>query len=96
MEIHRKHFPSIIPDNEEMYLSMLSGVVESIDELSILQITKLRDSYLFRLSPSIPSYNNSLIEELLKFHNLFRIHLDLSKSMKTSGVLSFRIHINSD
>jgi len=96
MEVHRKHFPSLIPDNEEMYISMLSGVLESVDELSILQITRLRDSYLFRLSPSIPSYNNALIEELLKFHNLFKIHLDMSKSIKTSGVLTFQIHLNSD
>lgn len=96
MEVHRKHFPSIIPDNEEMYISMLSGVIESVDELSFLQITRLRDSYQFRLSPSIPSYNDPLIEELLKFHNLFKIHLDLSKSIKSSGVLSFRIHLKSD
>lgn len=93
MEVNRKHFPSILPDNEENYLSMLTGVIESVDELSMLQITKLKDSYQFRLSPSTPQYNNPLIEELLKFHNMFKIHIDMSKSIKTSGVLSFQIHV---
>lgn len=94
MEIKRKYFPDILPDNEENYFSMLIGVIESVDELSILQITKLRNSYQFRLSPSLPKYNNMLIEELLKLHNMFGIRLDMSKSIKTSGVLSFQIHYN--
>jgi hypothetical protein len=91
MLVVRKHFPELIPDNEELYLRMLSGVIESVDELSSLEISKLRDGYQFRLSPSIPSYSNSLIEELLKLNNLFGIRLDLSKSIKASGNVSFKI-----
>lgn len=93
MLIHRKHFPQILPDNEETYLSMLIGVLESVDELSSLQVTRLPYGYLFRLSPSIPMYNDSIIEELLKFHNLLNIRLDLSKSIKSSGTLSFKIEM---
>jgi hypothetical protein len=70
---------------------MLCGVIESIDELSSLQITKMADGYHFRLSPSVPVYNDPLIEELLKFHNMFKIHLELSKSIKSTGTLSFKI-----
>lgn len=93
MIINIKHFNDILSDNELHYFNLLSGVIESVDELSMLQITKLKDSYQFRLSPSIPQYNNLLIEELLKFHNMFKIHIDMSKSIKTSGVLSFQIHV---
>lgn len=91
MKVNRKHFPSLLPDNEEIYLSMLIGVVEAVDELSMLQITKLRDGYLFRLSPSIPGYNDLLIEEILKFHNKLHMRLNMSKSIKSSGVLSFKM-----
>lgn len=93
MQIQRKYFPEIIPDNEEMYFAHLSGLIDSVDELAILQVSKVAEGYQFRLSPSLPKYNNLLIEELLKFHNVFNIHLDMSKSIKSSGVLSFKITI---
>jgi len=93
MIVTRKHFPTTLLDNEETYLSMLSGIIESVDELSTLQISKISDGYIFRLSPSLPRYNDSLIEEILKFNNLLGIHLDLSKSIKSSCVLTFKIVI---
>lgn len=91
MQIQRKHFPELIPDNEEVYLSYLQGICESVDEFCALQVTKISNGYQFRISPSLPKYNNLLIEEILKLHNLFNIHLDLSKSIKTSGVIVFKI-----
>ncbi len=53
------------------------------------------DSYTFRLVPSLPKYNNMLLEEILKFHNLFQIKLDLSKSIKASATISFQISLNN-
>jgi hypothetical protein len=32
-----------------------------------------------------------LLEEILKFHNLLQIHLDLSKSIKSSATIVFDI-----
>jgi hypothetical protein len=52
MVVIKKFFPDTIPDNEELYFQYLIGVIESVDELCYLQITKLSDSYHFRLSPS--------------------------------------------
>ena len=91
MVINRKYFPDVLPDNEEMYFQFLIGSLESIDELSSLQISKLRDSYHFRLSPSIPKYSKPLLEEILSVNNLLGIKLDLSKRIKTSGVIDFKI-----
>lgn len=93
MRMERKYFPPILPDNEEMYFQHLSGILDSVDELSMLQVTKLSEGYLFRLSPSLPKYNSLLIEELLKFHNVYNIRLDMSKSIKSSGVLTFKINL---
>jgi len=91
MEITRKFFPDTIPDNEETYFQLVSGMIESVDELSTLQILKLKDRYSFRLSPSHPKYNQLLLKELLKLHNLYSIHVDISKSIKTSGTINFQI-----
>lgn len=91
MEIQKKFFPKILSENEETYFASLQGVIDSVDELSSLQIVKNKNSYDFRLAPSLPKYTNMLIEEILKFHNMLNIKLDLSKSIKSSGTIVFKL-----
>lgn len=93
MEISRKFFPKVLLDNEEVYFAHLEGVINSVDELSSLQITKTSSSYDFRLAPSLPKYNDLLLEEILKLHNIFKIRLDLSKSIKSTGTIMFKIDL---
>lgn len=94
MEINTRFFPEVMPDNEVEYFTRLRGVIESVDEYSVLEITRNPHSYNFRLVPSLPKYNQMLLEELLKLHNLLHINLNLSKSIKTSGSLVFEISID--
>lgn len=96
MEVNRKHFPKVMQDNDEVFLAHLEGVVSSVDELCSLEITKLSDSYRFRIAASVPMYNNMLIEEILKFCNMFKIRVDMSKSIKTTSVISFEITLNKE
>ena len=93
MEILRKFFPSILSENEATYFAQLNGIVGSVDELCSMQITYGTESIFFRIATSHPKYNNLLIEELLKYHNMFKIRLDMSKSIKTSGTVVFKIKI---
>ena len=81
-------------DNDEVFLAHLEGVISSVDELCSLEITKSLESYRFRIACSLPKYNNMVIEEILKFCNLFHIRLDMSKSIKTSSVITFEINLN--
>ena len=94
MQIHRKHFPEVIPDNDMVYLAHLQGVIDSIDELSSMEITRTPNSYHFRIATSLPKYNNLLLEELLKLHNLFQIKMNMSKSIKSSATIVYEIEIN--
>ena len=94
MQLSTKFFPKVMQDNETAYLAHLYGIIDSVDELSTLEITKNPNSYHFRLAPSLPKYTNMLLEELLKFHNLLNIHLDLSKSIKSSATITFEINLN--
>lgn len=94
MQIHRKHFPEVIPDNDMAYLAHLQGVIDSIDELSSMEITRTPNSYHFRIATSLPKYNNLLLEELLKLHNLFQIKMNMSKSIKSSATIVYEIEIN--
>ena len=93
MEINRKHFPKVMQDNDEIFLAHLEGVISSVDELCSLEITKSLESYRFRIACSLPKSNNMVIEEILKFCNMFKIRLDMSKSIKTSSVITFEIDL---
>lgn len=93
MTVSKRFFPEVMPDNELAYFAHLEGVINSVDELSSLEITKNPNSYHFRLAPSVPKYNEMLLQELLKFHNLFGIRLLLSKSIKSSATIVFEINL---
>lgn len=95
MEINRKHFPKVMQDNDEVFLAHLEGVISSVDELCSLEITKNTNSYKFRIAASLPKYNNMLIEEILKFCNMFHIRVDMSKSIKTTSVITFEINLDN-
>jgi hypothetical protein len=93
MQINKKFFPQVMQDNEIAYFAHLEGIISSVDELSTLEITKNPNSYHFRLAPSLPMYNELLLEEILKFHNMFKIRLNLSKSIKSSATITFEINL---
>jgi len=93
MEINKKHFSKVMQDNDEIFLAHLEGVISSVDELCSLEITKNINSYIFRIATSLPKYNNMLIEEILKYCNLFHIKLDMSKSITTSSIITFKINL---
>lgn len=93
MNVVRRFFPEIMLDNDENYIQHLSAIVESSDELAEMEITKGTDSYHFRIITSHPKYNEPVLQEILKLNNLYQIHLDLSKSIKSSGTLTFNIKL---
>jgi len=95
MQINKKFFPEVMQDNEIAYFAHLEGIIDSIDELSTLEITKNPNSYHFRLAPSLPKYNEMLLQEILKFHNMFQIRLLLSKSIKSSATITFEINLEN-
>jgi hypothetical protein len=93
MTVNKRFFPQVMSDNETAYFSHLIAVVEAVDELSTLEITKNPHSYHFRLASSLPKYNEMLLEEILKLHNIFQIKLNLSKSIKSSATINFEISL---
>lgn len=93
MQLSKKYFPQVMQDNEMAYFAHLEGIIDSVDELAIVEITKQPKSYHFRIAASVPRYNEMLLEELLKFHNMLQIKLSLSKSIKSSATIVFDIEL---
>ena len=87
-----KDFPAIIPDNDNAYLQFLLGIVDSIDELASLEVRKAPTHLNFRIAPSMPIYSESLLQEILKMHNMFGFKLELGKSIKASGSITFNLN----
>jgi hypothetical protein len=94
MYIVKKYFPEVMGDNEVAYFNHLFGVIESVDELCSMEITKKPTAYHFRIATSVPKYNEMLLQEILKLNNLFNIRLNMSKSMKSSATIVFDIELN--
>lgn len=92
MKVYRKSV-GIIPDNEERYFSMLTGIVESVDEFSTMIIHKNPRNYQFQISPSETIYIPIIIEEINKLNNLYGLKVIFSKSMKTSASIDFFIQM---
>lgn len=93
MQIVKKDFPSILLENEIAYMSLLEGIINSVDENSCMEVRHTPHSYMFRVSPSIPFHINSLVEEVNKLHTLLNIRIEYGKSLKNAGVMSFSIEL---
>lgn len=89
MEITRKSFPPIIPDNEEAYFKLLEAVLGSVDEFCTCEIMGMITGYLVRVSPSHPEYFPSLLRGIKTFNSTLGIQVEFSKSMKTSSTIVF-------
>ena len=61
MQVEKRFFPKIMADNDAIYFSHLEGIIDSVDELSTMEVVKHPDHYSFRIAPSLPRYTNMLI-----------------------------------
>jgi hypothetical protein len=93
MNLVTNNFPAVLPENEITYFAHFKGVVDSVDELASVEITKRHKCYMFRIAPSTPAYSQPLLQSLLDFHNLLRIKLNLSKSIRKSSTIVFHINL---
>jgi hypothetical protein len=91
MELNKIGFPAVLEDNELAYYSMLQAVIESVDELASMRITRKPTAVSFILVPSTPKYSQPLLQEVLSFHRVMGLKLNLSKSIRTTTTIQFEI-----
>ena len=93
MEIQRRGFPELISDNDENFLQLIFGVISSVDELCHIDIVKSPTHYTFRAAPSTPQYLEPILYEILTLMNMLNIRIDMGKSFKRSGAITFNVNI---
>lgn len=95
MELYQVNFPSLLPENEQTYLRYLEGVLSSIDEGSIGQVTRRIEGVSVRISPSSPRFIAPLLTEIKKLHTMLGIEVEFSKSMKAGRNIFFNINFQN-
>jgi hypothetical protein len=91
VQIQRLNFPSILPDNEEVYMRYLEGILSSVDPDLSMMLVRDRNKIATRISPSVPNSFNLILDEVKKFHTMLGIQVDFSKSMKAGANIYFTI-----
>jgi len=93
MEVSRRYFSKIMLDNESAYFAHITAVIDSVDELASMEITRTTHSYHIRIAPSLPKYAQMILKEILKLNTIYGIHLELSKSIRLSSTVDFQIEM---
>ena len=88
----KKNF-TILPDNDIVYFQHLEGILSSSDELAATEVVKNPKSYTFRIVPSLPKYSQTILKQLLDFHNLLGIRMNISKSIRKTSIIQYEIEI---
>ena len=94
MKVIKENF-TILPENDITYFGYLEALVESVDELAEMVIIKNPDKYSFRITLSSPMYSQSLLEEIINFHTMVSIRIDISKSIKKNSTIFFTLQTNT-
>jgi hypothetical protein len=93
MIVEYKFLPSVLPDNDRNYFSLLQGVIDGVDFEATMCVVHSPGKYHFRIVPSNSNYINPIIHELNALNNLIGIQLEFSKSMKSTSTLVFTLSI---
>jgi hypothetical protein len=91
MEVVRKNFPPVIPDNEENYISIILSIIDKIDPLASVEITRAPKTLYFQIAISHPKFLDKIVEEIIKFNRAIGIWIDISKSIQSIAKVFFKV-----
>lgn len=91
MDFVKVNFPPILHDNEVTYFNYLEGVIASVDNDAVVQVTRRNQGITVRICPAEASAFDIILQHIKKYHNIIGIHLDFSKSMKAGNNITFGI-----
>lgn len=91
MEVQKVGIGSTILDNEQQYYNLVESVIASIDEYANVIITKQPKSLTIRINPSEARLYPLILSELTQLHNILKIRLNFSKSIKNTTTIFFSI-----
>lgn len=89
MQIKTKNFPSVMKDNDLQYLAFIEAILNSVDELSSVEVTNKPNGVSVRIAPSHPKYSKNILKAIKDTHYFLGIRVEFSKSMKASHSIEY-------
>lgn len=93
MYIKPSDLNTVMPDNDFRYFTLLEGIINSVDSESELGVMSKDKVHNIRIIPSNGEKLSLIISEIIKFHRHLGIFIDLSKSIKASKRIFYKIEI---
>lgn len=93
MTINRLGFPSIIPDNDTLYIDFISTALTHADPEAIITIDKRDASMRVTISPSLKDFKQHVIDNILNAHRLLKLKVIFSKSLAISKSVSYIVEL---
>lgn len=85
-------FPPILRDNDKSYLALFQGIVNSVDEYAMVEVTNKPSSIGFRIATSTPEYIQPLLKAIKDFHYFIHLRVEFSKSIRTTSTIEYQIN----
>jgi hypothetical protein len=95
VELYKVGFPSLLSENEQTYFRYLEGVVSSIDESSVGQVTRRVEGISVRICPASPGALAMILQEIKRLHTMLGIEVEFSKSMRAGRNIFFNINFQN-
>lgn len=89
-------YPSVLEDNLIYYIINLIAVIQHADPTSSLLIKQVSDGYAVIVTPSLNSFKQDIIDNLLGLHKRLKIKPIFSKSTKIQSKVYYKIEIPQD
>ncbi len=93
MQLNISGFSPTMRDNDLAYLSHLQGIINSVDELSSVQVTNTPSGIRVRIAPSTPEYSQPVLKIIKDFHYLLNLRIEFSKSIRRTSTVEYQIYL---
>lgn len=91
MIVNRSDLPSILKDNEDIFIQNIKCCIDHSDPAATVDIRKSSSDLIFHILPSIEEFRQGIINNLLVIHRNFGIKIIFSKSLAVSKTISFHV-----
>ncbi len=91
LKITKRGFPSILKDNDAVYINFISDVMKHADPEADILLDKYEKEIKVNITPSNGDFKQHLITDLLEAHRLFQMKIIFSKSLSISKKISYSV-----
>lgn len=94
MKIESNDLPPVLRDNDSFYLEWLKTSITHADPVATISVRQNSNGLIFTVLPSLESFRQSLIDNILESHRRLNLKIKFSSSLKIQKSISFTIQFD--